>query len=282
MNINEILAGFEIYDGEYKREHIEAALSHKEEITPHLIAILEKVREDPQKYAEDVDYFAYTYALMLLGHFQEPKAHQVIVDLFSLPDPLPDDLFGDTTTEDLPVILLRTCGGSLEGIKSLIQNKNAYEFSRGSALTAMVYAVVEGLITREEAFSFFGGLLTGDEAPEDSCFHSQLVCDICDLYPEELMDKIKEAFDKGLIEEMWTDLETIQKILEEDNVEKCLTRLRENLSRKSLDNIHESMSWWACFNPEENEEPVFSKPYTPQFWEQPKTKSKKKKAFWEL
>lgn len=42
MNINEILAGFEIYDGEYKREHIEAALSHKEEITPHLIAILEK------------------------------------------------------------------------------------------------------------------------------------------------------------------------------------------------------------------------------------------------
>jgi hypothetical protein len=282
MNIDEILAGFEIYDGEYKHDHIDAALSQKEEIIPHLIAILEKVREDPQKYAEDVDYFAYIYALMLLGHFKEPKAHQVIVDLFSLPDPLPDDLFGDTTTEDLPVILLRTCGGSLEGIKSLILNKNAYEFSRGSALTAMVYAVVEGLVTREDALSFFGGLLTGDEAPENSSFHSQLVCDICDLYPEELMDQIKEAFDKELIEEMWTDLKTIQKILEEDDVEICLTRLRENLSRKSLDDIHEHMSWWACFQPEEIEEPVVSKPYVPQFLTQPKPQSKKKKAFWEL
>jgi hypothetical protein len=282
MNIDEILAGFEIYEREYKHEHVEAALSQKEEIIPHLIAILEKVREDPQKYVEDVDYFAYIYALMLLGHFKEPKAHQVIVDLFSLPDSIPDDLFGDTTTEDLPVILLRTCGGSLEGIKSLILNKNAYEFSRGSALTAMVYAVVEGLITREDALSFFGGLLTGDEASKDSCFHSQLVCDICDLYPEELMDQIKEAFDKDLIEEMWTDLRTIQKILEEDDVEICLARLRENLSRKSLDDIHEHMSWWACFQPEEIKEPVLSKPYIPQFLAQPKTQSKKKKAFWEL
>jgi hypothetical protein len=96
------------------------------------------------------------------------------------------------------------------------------------------------------------------------------------------MDQIKEAFDRGLIEEKWIDLETIQKILEEDDVEKCFARLRENLSRKSLDDFHKSMSWWACFNPEEIEEPVLSKPYASQFWAQPKPKSKKKKAFWEL
>jgi len=30
---------------------------------------------------------------------------------------------------------------------------------------------------------------------------------------------------------------------------KCLERLKIDLERHSLDDIHGSMSWWACFNP---------------------------------
>ncbi|RLB78142.1 MAG: hypothetical protein DRH24_14955 [Deltaproteobacteria bacterium] len=41
---------------------------------------------------------------MLLGHFREHRAHKVIVDLFSLPNNIPHELFGDITTGDLPVI----------------------------------------------------------------------------------------------------------------------------------------------------------------------------------
>ena len=70
MNIKEILAGFEISDGEYKLKEVEAALEQKEEIIPHLIALLEKVRDEPSKYTGGSGYYAHFYALMLLGYWR--------------------------------------------------------------------------------------------------------------------------------------------------------------------------------------------------------------------
>ena len=40
--ITEILDAFRIFDGNYKREQVDAAIELKEEITPFLIEILEK------------------------------------------------------------------------------------------------------------------------------------------------------------------------------------------------------------------------------------------------
>jgi len=42
-NILKILTAFEVFDGTYKRDEVDAALALQNEITPHLIAILEKV-----------------------------------------------------------------------------------------------------------------------------------------------------------------------------------------------------------------------------------------------
>jgi hypothetical protein len=283
LNVEEILAGIEIYDGEYKREHIDAALNQQEEITPHLIAILEQVRDNPEKYAEGSDYHAHIYALMLLGHWRETKAHQPIVDIAQLPEPLPEDLLGDIITEDLPVILLRTCGGSLDRIKELTCDKNAYDFSRGAAITAITYAVVEGLITREDVLSFFGELLIPDQALQGSCFYDQLACAICDLYPEELMNQVQEAYKQDLIDPVFVGIENFQKALK-DGKEKCLDGLRQRLSAHYLDDFHQTMGEWACFN-EKSEKPATPKPNPPKvpnFSYQSEPKQKKKKAFWEL
>jgi hypothetical protein len=104
--ISDILESFKILDGIYKRQQIDAAIELKEEITPYLIKILKKVLNNPVEYIENEDNYDHIYAL-----------------LFSLPDEVPDNLFGDTVTEDLAIILYRTCGGSLELIKSLALNK---------------------------------------------------------------------------------------------------------------------------------------------------------------
>jgi hypothetical protein len=284
MNIEEILAGIEIYDGKYKREHIEPALNQKEEIIPHLIAILEKVREHPKKYSEDPNYHAHVYALMLLGHWREANAHQVIIDLASLPYPLPEDLFGDIVTEDLPIILLRTCGGSIENLKGLVTNPKAYDFSRGAAITAITYAVIEGIITREDALSFFGELFTGDEltedSTEDSIFYSDLACSICNLYPEELMDTIRTAYDQELIDRTFVGIDSFERALK-DGKEKCLANLRKKISNHSLDDIHKSMEWWACFIHESDKSFIPKQPIL-EFQNNPEPKPKKKKAFWDL
>jgi hypothetical protein len=247
--ITEILEAFKIFDGNYKREQVDAAIELKEEITPFFIEILDNVLTDPDKYIKNDDRYDHIYSLMLLGHFREPKAHNIIIDLFSLPDDIPHELFGDLTTSDLPTILMRTCGGSIKLIKSMASNKAADDYCRVSALNAMAYAVVEGIASREEVISFFGTLFTGNETDEISDFWSLLANLVCDLYPEEIMDTIKKAYDDDLIASGMIRYEDFKKALE-DGKEKCLERLKTDLERRSLDDIHDSMSWWACFNKE--------------------------------
>jgi hypothetical protein len=135
-----------------------------------LIDILNKVLSDPGRHLESEPYYDHIYALMLLGHFKEHKANKIIVDLFSLPDDIPHQLFGDITTCDLPVILLNTCGGSMELIKSMALNKKVDDYCRISALQAMTYAVVEGIVPREDVLDFYDSLFTGHETDPDSDF----------------------------------------------------------------------------------------------------------------
>ena len=278
------MKAFKIFDGNYKREQIDAAIELKEEITPHLIEILENVLADSDAYIENEERYDHIYSLMLLGHFRESKAHNVIIDLFSLPDEISHDLFGDLTTSDLPTILLRTCGGSIEQIKSMASNKGVDDYCRISALNAMALAVVEGIASREEVISFFGTLFTGNETDEDSDFWGLLAGLAYGLYPEELMDTIKKAYDDDLIAPEIIRYEDFEQALE-DGKERCLERLKSDLERQSLDDIHDSMSWWACFNEESQiysaQDPDDLKNYshlTPSDQSTHKINKKKKKA----
>jgi Protein of unknown function (DUF1186) len=258
-NVTEILDAFKIFDGNYKREQVDAAIELKENITPFLLEILENVLADPDAYTENDDLYDHIYSLMLLGHFRESKAHKVIIDVFSLPGKIPHELFGDLTTSNLPTILLRTCGGSIERIKSMATNRDVDDYCRISALNAMAYAVVEGIASREDVISFFGTLFTGDEAEAVSDFWSLLANFVCNLYPEELMDTIKKAYDNELIFSGIVGYKDFKKALE-DGKAKCLERLKIDFDMRSLDDVHDGMSWWACFN----EEPQFYSAQEPE------------------
>lgn len=247
--IPEILDAFKIFDGVYKREQLDTAVELKEEITPYLIKILEDILSDPTTYIEDTNLYDHIYAVILLGHFKESKAHKIIIDLFSLPDDIPDKLFGDLTTMTLPMILLNTCGGSISLIKSMVLNKKADVYCRASALHAMVYAVVEGIVSREEVITFFGTLFTGNEADKTSDFWSLLACFVCDLYPEELMETIKQGYEDNLIMPGVIGYEAFERDLELGK-EKCLEKLKTEFKNNSLDDLHSIISRWPCFSEE--------------------------------
>jgi hypothetical protein len=77
-----------------------------------------------------------------------------------------------------------------------------------------------------------------------------LVDAACDLYPEELMDKIKDAYDAGRIDGWYVSYRSLEGALE-GSVEDSLDRVRQELERRSLDDLHGHMESWACFDPEE-------------------------------
>jgi len=248
--ITEILKAFEVFDGVYKRAEVDAALELQEEITPHLIGVLEQVLSDPAAYAESQDYYAHIYALILLGHFKEQRAHRPIIELFSLPPDLPHQLCGDLVTEDLPIIMLKTCGGSMDKIKSLILNKAADEYCRSSAMRAMVFAVVDGIMSREDVLALFGSLFTGNEAPLDSAFWSLLAHSMCNLCPEEMMGVLEKAYQDELISPWFIGIEDFERTLSAGK-EEAFEQVKAEMQRRSPEDVHGYMSGWACFRPKE-------------------------------
>ena len=262
-DLTETLAAFEVCDRLYKQEHVDAAIELQDEITPHLLKILENVLSSPSEYAGREDYFAHIYALMLLAHFKNPIAHKVIVDLFSLPGKTSDELFGDIITEDLPLILLLTCEDSFDLIKSLVLNKSADEYCRSSAIRALVYAEALEMISRKEVISFFGSLFAVSEAEENySDFWSLAAIHICALCPEELMDTIKKAYEDELIWPGMINYKEFEEVLREGR-EKCREKVKKEIQLHSFDDIHGRMAWWACFKQKQAPPVSFLDEYTP-------------------
>ena len=241
-----ILDAFETFDGTYKRDEVDTALALQDEITPYLIDVLKNVLADPEATLDNPDYFGHIYAIQLLGHFRESRAHDVIVDLASLPPEMPHDLFADTITESLAAILFATCGGSIERIKALLLNREADEYCRSAAARALVYAAVEDTVPREEVVALFGSLFTGNEADPNSGFWGFVASSVCNLYPQELMDVIRQAFEDGLISDWFIDYASFEETLARGK-NRALRRARNNLKQYAPANFHDRMSWWACF-----------------------------------
>ena len=197
--IDDILKSFEIFDGIYKREQVDVAIGRKDEITSFLIDILMKIVSNPTKFIEIENYYAHIYALMLLGSFKENKAHKVIVDLFSLPEDILEELFGELIVEDLSAIFFRTSHGRFDLIKTLALNKNAGVASRDAALKALVFAVAEGMFPREELVLLLDQLFKDNPISYSWDFGDRLAHHVHDVYPEELMDTIGQAYKDELI-----------------------------------------------------------------------------------
>lgn len=279
--ISTILAAFETFDGTYKRDAVDAALALQNEITPYLIDILQDVLADPRATLDKPDYFGHIYAIQLLGHFREVRAHQVIIDLASLPSEMPHDLFGDIITEDLAAILFVTCGGSIERIAALLLNREADEYCRNAAARALVYAAVESIVSREEIMALFGSLFTGDEAASDSEFWSLMAGSVCDLYPEELMPVIEKAFADGLISTGFIGPESFERVLKQGR-DRARKETEDEIKRYMPDDFHDRMSWWACFKPApkvpKSPASPASKQSTPKQKKQPKPRQRKKRT----
>ena len=82
--IEYLLEDLDEYTGFTKYELVDEAVARQEEVTPHLLAILERMLADPEAWLNE-EHDIHSYALVLLTHFGEPSAHRLVVELFSLP-----------------------------------------------------------------------------------------------------------------------------------------------------------------------------------------------------
>ena len=258
MDANEIMKALDSPARVYQRESVQAAMDQKDEVVPLLRDHLEQVLLEPEKYADpEYESRLSLYAVSLLGHHRVRETHPLLVALMSLPGEKPFDLFGDAVHEIFPKALWKTCGGDPSDIIRLVENREANEYCRSSAIRALTYGVAEKSLSREEVVEFLQGLFTGEE----SSWNEPMVWNVAasvlaDLWPGESMNVLQKAFDDELIETFFINMEDIEFHFQKDK-ETQLNAFERRALKDLARTPHEDLHGWACFNSKQSRAPVF-------------------------
>ena len=246
MELTEIIAELENYTGTFPRLALEGAIAEQEAITPILLATVTEWKSKLEELSERPNYFLHLYAMYLLAQFKESQAYLPIVEFFSVPGDISMDVTGDLATEDLGRILASVCDGNIEPIKQLIENRQANEYVRSSALSSLIILVIQGAIEREVVIKYFEELFSTRLEREYSFVWTKLVMKSALLAPLQLKQQIDLAFDTELVEEFFFGRKDVDDYINLGQ-EASLNELRDNKHYTLIEDMISEMESWSCF-----------------------------------
>jgi Protein of unknown function (DUF1186)/SEC-C motif len=228
----------------------EAALrtcqKHRELVTPRLIEVLqEAVRLGREGIVREGN--AHFFALFLLTEFEAKEALQVILELYSLRDPVLDSLLGGAVTETTRRVLAILAGDQPDLIESLVANQQLDDFVRWEAAAALCQLVRDGRMPRADGLGRLVRQLRSAAAANDTWGVTIVICELDHLNPLEYQDEIKTAFDRKLVDESITSWSCITKYsLHPDQPGTCpdLANWRPGAITDTVEELQE----WHCFS----------------------------------
>jgi len=236
--------------GKFPLNAIRSTIEQREVMTPALLSALQEAADAPADLDRDPSPMLHMYAMYLLAQFREQAAYPLLVKFFSTPGEISLNVTGDLVTEDLSRILASVCTDDLQPIKQMIEDPAVNEYVRSACLKTFVVLVANDKLLRESAVDYFRSLFQGKLGREPDFIWSALISRSCDLYPEELLNDIEQAYDDGLVD-LWTiRIEDVQRALAEDK-KVALDTFRQHQGRLIEDTVAE-MRWWACFTEDNN------------------------------
>ena len=243
--MKELIETLNGYEGPFPEHLVAECVARREEITPLLLQILERVADDPAAWPDYEDQMIHIYALYLLALFREKRAYPLMVRIFSEPGEGNLDLTGDAVLNNGTQMLASVCDGDLSGIKALIENEQANPYMRSIAMEAVVKLVAAGRLTRREAVEYFLGLFhTMERTPGYQWDSLAMAC--LDLWPHEFMDELKLAFDEGLVDEASIEWEEIIEAMAQ-GLAACL---KGSMRRGAfITDLARDMGWMQAFEP---------------------------------
>jgi len=243
VDVTEILSHLERNEGYFPRAAVQEAIDHRDEMIPALLGVLEDVARDPGPFTSK-NRFIHIYAMYLLAQFRETRAYPLLVKIFSAPGELAFQLAGDVVTEDLGRILASVSGGDTAPVTSLVENEQVNAFVRGAAMDGLLTLVASGQRSRDEVVAYFKSLFRkferrlGDE-------WGNLVNSCADLYPEEVMEEIREAYEDELVDPAWVAWEEVK-----DELARGKKAVMEDLKDRMtlITDVVDELRWWSCFD----------------------------------
>jgi len=253
VDIPTILTKLKYNDGTFPRKALNEAINNQELIIPELLKIIEFTKDNIKELITEEKYIAPIYAMYLLAQFREKQAYRLIIDFFSMPGDMAIEITGDVVTEALGRILASVYDGNDNLLKSLIENKELNEYVRSAALECLLVLFAVGIKSREEIISYFKQLFNGKLENDFSYVWTALVTRSTRLYPEEVYDEIKLAYEEELVESFFIDISTVEKTIKEGK-EKTLSSLQNNSRYNLIEDTISEMQNWVCFRKSNSKE----------------------------
>lgn len=248
MPPDRLLAVLEDPAASYQWAAMDEAVRQREAITPLLLERLDSVIADPQR---EVDHPTpgLMYALVLLGHFREQRAHEPLLRLAALPAATVDYLLGDAITELLPVWLWQTSGGEQSGLKRLLEDREASGYCRGGAAEALAFGALYGFFEREPIEDDLVALLqdSASAMPGNPVLNSVYMA-LITLYPDRHTPFLREWLRSG-VSDIWPAEEGELDELLETPRDRWLADSRTAVDQRFPETVHGYMSHWAGFQP---------------------------------
>jgi hypothetical protein len=240
MTYEELKAEFKTSSGAYPREALIKATENREAVTPGLLQIIKKTLETDCSVIEQDDYRLCIYAMYLLAQFREKKAYPLIVRFFSMPDERALEIVAFMFIEDLGRILASVSCGDTTLLKELIENRQAQELIRSSAIEALLILVYIGEVSRVEVIDYFRELYKIRLEKRRSMIWVSLITCSVDLYPGDLYEEIDQIFEKDLVDESFISQERVYDALEMGR-EQVLSRFFEGEYYKLIEDAVKEM-----------------------------------------
>lgn len=250
--IKDVLEDLEYVTHGYPFAAVFEALTCQKEITPALLNMLTHVIENDNAIEEN--YIGHLHALFLLAQFREKKAFPLILELASLPKEHVDVLLSDVSTESLHKILGSVYDGNLESLKAFIETPDINLWSRSAGLSSLLVLVKENRLERNVVMHYFKELFNHPSFANDEEALAQLISVAGDLYPIELYDEIKTAFQADKVDISWITLEEVDDILGMEKEEALKENLYENSYYDLIDDAVSEMMNWSCFAASDDED----------------------------
>ena len=246
IEIHAILRKLKFNDRVFPREALTKAIANQDLITPYLLEIIKDAIENLEYLEKEESYMAHIYAMYLLAQFREKRAYTLIIDFFSIPGEITLDVTGDLVTETLGRILASVSCGDISLIKSLIEKREVNEYVRLAGIKSLVTLVACGEIGREEIMAYFQSLYRGRLERKFSQVWNELVSACTDLYPEEVYEDIKQAYEDNLVSPRYINIDNVEEALSQGK-DRHINRIQDDCFYKLIKDTVREIEWWACF-----------------------------------
>ena len=237
----------------HPREALALADTHRAELAPPLVALLEALAADPAPAKAD-GYVLHLYAMLLLAAWRDTRAYQPLVALGHLDEASIDEVFGQLVHDSYGRALASCCDGDIAPLTRLADAASASLWARAAALEALTLAALTGRAARGPVVDFLADIgareaaLLKDkpDAGADLELLDFLVVCLADLGAIEHLPAIQEWFAAGLVDDSYATPADIAADIQRSPAE-CLAALQD-AGRGLIDDVARETALWPAFH----------------------------------